>query len=597
MESIFCKIDVFYAFLYLLLDILTEFEKMAYALALQDGKAKALGIKLLLFGPEFVGKTCLVATLTGSPYEEKLATEGSDMHICNTSDWEKISSDEAIRRLQSKFLSDLKVSAENRTQSAKDMIEGQAATCVAASSFKSKPKPNVFHRVFKLFTPRSKTYTAPTSKAQAQQSKPIPTVDADEIKGAKAADVFDGNNSIDVTILDFAGQLLYHSTHSVFIRKDNVIMVVFNASRPLSSNVKVRSSTLRSDPMTNSQNVHFWMKTIHSICHIRGDKNDISTYLPAIVLVATHVDLLGDSADEVKEAIIQQLADELEGKPYALHLAGHRKGLVEALRKYCIFVSNKHRNSEMISQLHDAVLQVSLPILSKEYPIVYLKIERSLLSISKGVITFEEFHSVAESCGFHSRIDSKEFTGVLEYFHHRGTILHFATVKSLSKLVILSPHWLTKLISYLLIAHPYQRIGGKHDRSFGLLTKKGILLGSFLAYMLDLFNQSEFGTGFQIDHQQAVDILSKFSFIAHISSNTYFLEDKDISADKDDFYIVPALLLEDTDNTKNVPNECDENVRVVYYNFPDKFVPEMIFNQMVAACLSRNTNEREDLVW
>ena len=563
---------------------------MAYALALQDGKAKALGIKLLLFGPEFVGKTCLVATLTGSPYEEKLATEGSDMHICNTSDWEKISSDEAICRLQNKFLSDLKVSAESRTQSAKDMIEGQATTSVAPSSFESKPKPDDFHRAFK-------TYATPTSQAQAQQSKPIPTVDADDIKGAKAANVFNDKNSIDVTILDFAGQLIYHSTHSVFIRKDNVIMVIFNASRPLSSNVKVRSSTLRSDPMTNSQNVHFWMKTVHSICHIRGDKNDISTYLPAIVLVATHVDLLGDSADEDKEAIIQQLADELEGKPYALHLAGHREGLVEALRKYCIFVSNKCRSSEMISQLHDAVLQVSLPILSKEYPIVYLKIEKSLLSISKGVITLEEFHSVAESCGFHSSIGSKEFAGALEYFHHRGIILHFATVKSLSKLVILSPHWLTKLISYLLIAHPYQRIGGKHDKSYGLLTKKGILLGGFLAYMLDLFNQSEYSTGFQIDFQQAVDILSKFSFIAHINSNTYFLEDKDVSSNKDDLYIVPSLLLEDTENTKIVPNECDESVRVVYYNFPDEFVPEMIFNQMVAACLSRNTSEREDLVW
>ena len=46
-----------------------------------------------------------------------------------------------------------------------------------------------------------------------------------------------------------------------------------------------------------------------------------------------------------------------------------------------------------------------------------------------------------------------------------------------------------------------------------------------------------------------------------------------------------------------VPNEYDENVRVIHYHFPDEFVPEMIFNQMVAACLSRNKDEREDLVW
>ena len=579
----------------LTLDDLTAFEKMAYSLALRDGKARALGIKLLLFGPEYVGKTCLVATLTGDPYEEQKATEGSDMHVCNTSNWEKISSDEVLHRLQSKYLSDLRQTAKGQTQSAKDIIGVESTTSASASSLKPEPKPSIFRSIFWWFTPRSKAQAADHKGGQSKPLKTdVPTIDADEIKGAKTADVFDGNNSIDVTILDFAGQLLYHSTHSVFIRKDNVIMVVFNASRPLSSNVKVRSSTLRSDPMTNSQNVHFWMKTVHSICHIRGAKNDISTFLPAIILVATHVDLLGDNAEEVKEKIIQQLAHELAGKEYALHLAGHREGLVEALRKYCIFISNRCRDAKMTSQLQDAVLQVSQPILSKEHPIVYLKIERSLLSNNKGVISLEEFHNIARSCGFHTNIDSKEFAGALQYFHHRGTILHFASIKSLSVLVILSPHWLTKLISYLLIAHPYQRIGGQRDSSFDFLTKKGVLLGSFLAYMLDLFNQSE---SFQIDYQQSVDLMSRFSFIAHISSNTYFLEDKDICAEKDDLFIVPSLLQEDAENQKLVPKEFDDNARILYYYFPDKFVPEMIFNQMVAACLSRNKDKRKDLVW
>jgi len=241
---------------------------LIYALAPRDGKAKALGIKLLLFGPEYVGKTCLVGTLTGDSYEEKLATEGSDMHICNTSNWEKISSSEVLDRLHNKYLSDLKETAKSHSQYTKDIIDAQTTTNV---SLIPTPKPSVFRRAFKLFTLKSKT---PATSHKRDQPKPlqqvhtvtadVPTVDADEIKGAKAANKFDDDNSIDVTILDFAGQLLYHSTHSVFIRKDNIIMVVFNASRPLSSNVKVRSSTLRSNPITNSQTVHFWMKTVHS---------------------------------------------------------------------------------------------------------------------------------------------------------------------------------------------------------------------------------------------------------------------------------------------------------------------------------------------
>ena len=99
---------------------------------------------------------------------------------------------------------------------------------------------------------------------------------------------------------------------------------------------------------TNSQNIHFWMKTVHSICHEAGDDNDKASLLPIIFLVATHLDLLGDSAEEGKEEIIQTLASELKGKPYAQHLAGHGEGLLNALRKYCIFLSNKHQNPKVV---------------------------------------------------------------------------------------------------------------------------------------------------------------------------------------------------------------------------------------------------------
>ena len=112
-------------------------------------------------------------------------------------------------------------------------------------------------------------------------------------------------------ILDFAGQTQYHNTHSVFIRKENVIMIIFNASQPLSKNVKVRSSTLQADAMTNSENIHFWMKTIHSICRVPGDDRDKSSLFPMIILAVAHLDLLVASAGKAKEEIIQMVAKEL----------------------------------------------------------------------------------------------------------------------------------------------------------------------------------------------------------------------------------------------------------------------------------------------
>ena len=153
-------------------------------------------------------------------------------------------------------------------------------------------------------------------------------------------------------------------------------------------------------------------------------------------------------------------------------------------------MSNKVRDPKAILQLQSAVMEVASPILSNEHPLVYLKIERQLLGIDKGVITIEEFHEVTQRCGYLATIDSKEFAHALQHFHNCGTVLHFASIQTLKGFVILSPHWLTKLLSYALIAHPYKPTGNGRDLSFNNLQEKGILLGSFLSYMLDSFQKS-----------------------------------------------------------------------------------------------------------
>ena len=548
-----------------------------------------MGIKLLLFGPENVGKTCVAATLVGDPFEESGPTEGADLEICNTSNWVKISQEEASQRVHNKYLYNLKSNADQNTLAAGLKIK------------ESKKVSRFFTKAVHWFS-SIKSGSAVSTTSSILKKEQTPAVEEEEIQGAKATTGthVQAQDGIDVTILDFAGQVQYHNTHSAFIRKENIIMVVFNASQPLSQNVKVRSSTLRSDPMTNSQNIHFWMKTVHSICHEPGDDSNKSSLLPIILLVATHLDLLGDSAAGRKEEIIQTLADELKGKPYAEHLAGYGEGLLNALRKYCIFLSNKYRDPQTIQLLRDVIVEISAPILSKEHPLVFLKIEKMLLGYDKGVITKDEFHEVACSCGFLAASDSEEFAVALQYFHDRGSVLHFANIESLKGLVILSPHWLTKLFSYILIAHPYQRIGGciggRHDNAFQILTQKGILVGSFLFYMLQLFNDSEEYASFEIEQQHAVDLMKNFYFVAQIDHRAKFLKGVKIG-NENEFYIVPSLLSKDEGSQQQRPETGCDKVRVVYFYLPDRFIPPMLFSQMMAMCINRNEDKREEIIW
>ena len=554
-----------------LFNFVEKIEEKAYSLALRDGKVKAVGIKLLLFGPEFVGKTCVAATLVGDSFQEMGATEGADLAICNTSNWKKISYEEESQRLHSEYLINLKDFAASKTTDAKAKVEA-----------------NVF----------TKAVQSVASLMRVRDKQQAPEVDTDDIKEAKVTTVavIQDKQSIDVTILDFAGQVQYHNTHCVFIRKENLIMIIFNASQPLSKNVKVRSSTLRSHPMTNSQNIHFWMKTVHSVCRQPGDKDDKASLLPVILLVATHLDLLGESAEEAKEEIIQTLAKELEGKIYAKHLAGHQEGLLKALRKYCVFLSNKNRDPATICKLQDIIHEISLPILSKEQPLVYLKIERQLMSIEKGAMTRKEFHAITYSCGFLAGLDSEEFAAALQYFHNRGTVLHFASIDSLKELVILSPHWLTKLFSYVLIAHPYQHIGGREDISFHILTEKGILLGSFLTHMLQSFNKSENVAGFEVERELTIDLMKKFGFVSQVTPKAKFLEEAKISNEKE-IFIVPSLLPEESTSKQPQPEEKESIVQVVYFYLPDHFLPPILFDHMATKCIDRNEFKRETILW
>jgi len=549
-----------------------EVEKLAYSLALREGKAKPFGVKVSLIGAENVGKTCVAATLVDDPFQESNATEGVDLSIIDTSNWKKITQTEVSQSLQSDYLTNLKACADSQKDAAKDFSDLNDHNEVDTN----------------------------TSVAEYTPKQQIPTVDIKEIKKANATakKIIQNKKGKNVTILDYAGEAKYHSTHSVFIRKENVIMVVFNASQPLSTNVKVRSSTLRPQTMTNAQNIHFWMKTVHSICRKPGDQNDKASLLPVILLVATHLDLIRNSTEKAKEEIIQTLAKELEGKSYAQHLAGHREGLLNALRKYCIFLSNKHRDPVLVRQLQDVIVEVSSPILSREYPLIYLKIERVILGIDKGVITKEEFHGITNSCGFLADKDSKEFAVALEYFHHCGSVLHFPSIESLKELVIVSPHWLTKLFSYVLIAHPYLCIGTKEDTSFHILTEKGILLGSFLTHMFELFKKSEQVDGFKITQGQTVDLMKKFGFLAEISPNATFLIEQKVAGEKEVF-IVPFLLPENTTNEEQIPKDNDDGVQVkeVYFHLPDGFLPPMLFDQMVSACINRSHVKQKKILW
>ena len=558
-------------------------EKKAFRLAMRDGLAISLSFRLCVFGPEYAGKTCLVDTLFDDVFQEHEATEGADVHICTiyANNWQKCSPQQMAENIQTQFYHGLNISAIEQAKSP----SLQAASNASSAGLVSKLKA-----VFR---------SQPTTSSLLHKA---PEVKPEEIKQAKAVKVI-STKEFTAIVWDFAGQIEYLSTHTVFIRRNNVIFIVFKASCHLSDIIKARPGNKdpvsSSKPVTYFHVIHYWLQSITSVCHDAGGPDHMSEFLPTAVLIATHIDEITGDLEQAKEAIITQLAKELEGKPYAKHLVGNLPGvgLLKALRKFCIFLSNMVRDEDTIIQLKKIVLQISDPSAKEKHPLIYLKIEKELLLLRKEVITTTEFHKVAVANGFMAEENSVEMKGALDHFHQKGVILHFPTVDNLNQLVFLSPQWLEKLIAFLIIAHHYKPTGDKDDHSYRRLKHEGVLVGSFLYNSLQMFNKLHRDIGCEISFDQAVAFLTNFRFIAEISITTVFLKGPNPWSEKEKgVFIVPSQLPESKEE-KRLTFFKGKYVWSIYFTFIDGFVPLTIYHQMIASCINWNESNKQNIAW
>ena len=562
-----------------MLCITTDQERKAFQLAKRDGVANSLSFRLCVFGPENAGKTCLVDTLFDDIFQQQEATQGADVHICtiHAANWQKCTPEKMADNIQTQFFHGLNISAKEQVKSPSFLAEPGILTKFKAVLFRSNPRSSsALHKV--------------------------PEVKPEEIKQAKAIKII-SEKEFTAIVWDFAGQIQYLCTHTVFIRRNNVVFIVFKASCHLSGIIKARpgdeDSASGSKPTTPFHIIHYWLQAVTSVCHDTGGSDHMSEFLPTAVLIATHIDEIIGDLEQAKEAIIAQLAEELEGKPYAKHLVGNLPGvgLLNALRKFCIFLSNKVRDENIITQLKEIVLQISAPSMKEEHPLIYLKIEKELLSLKKEVITTTEFHKVAVENGFMAKENSIEMKGALDHFHQKGVILHFPSIDSLNQLVFLSPQWLEKLIAFLVIAHHYKPTGDKDDHSYRRLKHEGVLVGSFLNHSLQMFNELNGVIGCEISFAQAVAFLANFGFIAEISITTEFLEESHPwSEEEARIFIVPSWLPEGKEERKWLFVK-EKHVWSVYFTFIDGFIPLTIFHQMIATCINWNESRKQSIVW
>ena len=579
---------------------------------MKQGLDQSRNFQLLLVGAENTGKTSLISTFFGEEFVEgQSTTEGADVEVCKVycKDWIRISHSDKRNILHNQFADQCRDNVLKKIADSPLLLESPSSSSplpkvssithfdvlfttvpltksmMSLPTDNNSPSPSIKYsgELFSSAPLTRSMMTASASSSVEGSSKPHPQ----NIQEASLTNIqYDSNGPV-ASLWDFAGQVIFHNSHSVFLSDCGVVVITFNASMELTDKIIPREGSLQHpERHTIISSIHYWLQVVNSVCTVKEN----------VLLVGTHIDKLHPDLKEAHKIanrkILPVLEEELCGKPYAQQIAGIGEGLNSALKQSCFFISNKCRGEE-IRSLKVAAIKVATS-LREEQPIFFLKIEQALLQLNKQVISLSMMlHLVAENTFLLDK-NSPEFKGILKYFHKNRTILHFSQIESLKDLVILSPHWLAKLFSYTIAAQSY-KTGGEFDWAWKRLNKYGILHECLLQHMLDKFHSDyPVADQIQVTKQQVIDILLCFHLVARITNTAWFAEEGlPPLPESSDTFIVPSLVRADDD--RNPPET--EQERIIYFKFNSGFIPTSLLNQLIAECICRSVRRNDRLLW
>jgi len=502
----------------------------SYQEALKTGTRASNQFKLILLGPQGAGKTSTVGSLLNKPFNpDQASTIGANLNKCTVD-----------RILASKWK---QTEVKDHMEDVVKQYRYEMKSCMSKVSQKSKEQyldKDTFKFVYSQATfAKAKVFI---------ESKP-----------------FSGSNDIKIIIYDLGGQETYQVLRCLFLASEDIAFVVFDASIGLDGHVKNRQRCTRlkkkveaKGTQTNLEAIEMILNSIYSQCSIKS-AGFTSNRTPVIVLIATHAkDLTSEQKEEMKDTIYEKFC----GRPFMDHLPKSRNDAIH-------FIDNAVRDPKAFEHLKEVVMAAADCVIKKKCPIPYLQFESEILntSLTKTSITKQEALKIALKSNLQDDIEL-----VLHHFHQKGILQYYSRVESLQNEVFISPQEVSDNISTVISTHNCEPNSARLQKSCSRYESYGILEEALLDHMLEACNRT---------HKKDIllGLLKMFNLAVALHKDTKFIdEDQSYSTPKKgQVFLIPAML---TYNEKKIYCK-NENDIVIQFHFPDKFLPEMIFNRVL----------------
>ena len=209
-----------------------------------------------------------MASFLGEEFVEgQAATDGADVDVCKIycRDWKQISDNEKTDHLHHQFVDHRRGSALNRllsTKSSSSTDSTSPASTISSHTFDSTSidlptsigSLTFVRQHFSMSNPHNKLTSSPNS---AQY-------DSDSLHAVEC---------------DFAGQVIFHNTHSIFISEDGVPVITFDASVDLTDQVTPREgSSPLPESCTGISSIHYWLQVVDGVSSVKGSEGSLTHY-------------------------------------------------------------------------------------------------------------------------------------------------------------------------------------------------------------------------------------------------------------------------------------------------------------------------------
>lgn len=500
---------------------------LSYEEALNFGERAANKFKLVLVGPEGAGKTSTLGSLLGRLFQpDQPTTIGADVNKCTVdrilaSKWRETDITEHLKGVTNQYNCEMK-------------------TCMREVS-------------------RSSTFPLKS------KSNPIKYATLNKAKMVIESQLRGGSGNAKIIIYDLGGQEIYQIFRCLFLASEDIVFLVFNASIGLNAHVKSRQRHTRfkrkvdvQGTLTNLQAIEMILNSVYSHSTDTGLQS-VSNRMPVVFLIATHSKFL---SPEQREEMKCTIYEKFSGRPFMDHLPQSQDDAIH-------FIDNAEREPEVFEHLKNVVMQAAECVIQKKRPISYLQFESEILnqSLTKTTITTQEAGEIALKCGIKHKVEY-----VLDHFHHKGILQYYSHVQSLQDQVFISPQEISNNLSTVISTHNCKPNSARLQKSCDRYEAFGLLEENFLDHLLINAKRLE-------KKSTLLALLENFGLSVELPLDTRFI-DEDSSypiPESGGVFLIPAML---TYNESKV-HKKQKGDTVVLFHYPDKFLPEPIFNRVL----------------